>query len=85
MKVKNDQGKEQSWIIDMKKDGKIYLGDKPKPDVTIIVSGMWQGTSLAFRLKVFFSDDTFTQLSNGTLDGQKAFMTGKLKVRLDTI
>jgi len=65
LNVKNADGKEAVWTIDMKKTGTVYKGDaKPKADVTIILS-----------------DDTFSQLAAGKLDGQKAFMTGKLKTK----
>jgi putative sterol carrier protein len=65
LNVKNADGKEGVWTIDMKKTGTVYKGDaKPKADVTIILS-----------------DDTFSQLAAGKLDGQKAFMTGKLKTK----
>ncbi|GAA5844416.1 hypothetical protein JCM5353_008290 [Sporobolomyces roseus] len=65
MRLKNKEGKEQIWTIDLKKDAKVYKGNaKPKADVTI---------SLA--------DDTFQQLADGKLNGQKAFMSGKLKVK----
>jgi len=37
--IKNADGNEQVWTIDMKKDGHIYKGRaQPKCDVTIIVS-----------------------------------------------
>ncbi|PVF93241.1 putative peroxisomal protein POX18 [Serendipita vermifera] len=63
--IKNDEGKEENWTIDLKKEGAIYKGPaKPKADVTIILS-----------------DETFVQLADGKLDGQKAFMTGKLKTK----
>jgi len=65
LRVKNEEGKEAVWTIDLKKTGTVYKGPaKPKADVTIILS-----------------DDTFTQLAEGKLDGQKAFMTGKLKTK----
>ncbi|KAG8910380.1 hypothetical protein FRC00_008295 [Tulasnella sp. 408] len=63
--IKNKDGKEQSWIIDLKKEGKVVKG-KPqgvKPDVTLVM------------------DETFTELASGKLGGQKAYMTGKLKTR----
>jgi len=63
--IKNADGNEQVWTIDMKKDGHIYKGRaQPKCDVTIIVS-----------------DETFVALADGKLDGQTAFMTGKLKTK----
>jgi len=64
--IKNGDGKEQSWVIDLKKSGTIIKG-KPadvKPDVTLIMS-----------------DETFVNLANGKVNGQKAFMTGQLKTR----
>ncbi|EPQ54343.1 sterol-binding-like protein [Gloeophyllum trabeum ATCC 11539] len=65
LRVKNAEGKEGVWTIDLKKSGTVYKGEaKPKADVTILLS-----------------DDTFTQLAEGKLDGQKAFLTGKLKTK----
>ncbi|KII84425.1 hypothetical protein PLICRDRAFT_46335 [Plicaturopsis crispa FD-325 SS-3] len=65
LRVKNKEGKEAVWTIDLKKTGTVYKGEaKPKADVTIILS-----------------DDVLSQLAAGKLDGQKAFMTGKLKTK----
>ncbi|GAA95535.1 carbohydrate esterase family 5 protein [Mixia osmundae IAM 14324] len=65
MNVKNSGGKEESWTIDLKKEGKVYKGAaKPKADVTINLA-----------------DQTFQDLADGKLNGQKAFMSGKLKVK----
>ncbi|PSR71369.1 hypothetical protein PHLCEN_2v12745 [Hermanssonia centrifuga] len=65
LRVKNAEGKEAIWTIDMKTTGSVYKGGaKSKPNVTILLS-----------------DDTFQQLADGKLDGQKAFMTGKLKTK----
>ncbi|GAA5884765.1 hypothetical protein JCM16303_005264 [Sporobolomyces ruberrimus] len=65
MRLKNKEGKESIWTIDLKKEGTVYKGNaKPKADVTI---------SLA--------DQTFDDLKNGKVNGQKAFMSGKLKVK----
>jgi len=64
--IKNGDGKEQSWTVDLKKTGTVVKG-KPagvKPDVTILLS-----------------DETFLELASGKLNGQKAFMTGKLKTK----
>jgi SCP-2 sterol transfer family len=47
--VKNEEGVEATWTIDMKNTGTVYLGSaKHKPDVTIILS-----------------DETMTQLADG--------------------
>ena len=65
MRVKNAEGKEAVWTIDLKTTGTVYKGEpKSKANVTIIMS-----------------DETFTQLAEGKLDGQKAFMSGKLKTK----
>ena len=49
MRVKNAEGKEAVWTIDLKKTGTVYKGNaKPKADVTIILS-----------------DETFVLLSEG--------------------
>ena len=36
---------------------------------------------LTLRFFLFSPDDTFADLADGKLDGQKAFMTGKLKTK----
>ncbi|CAL1716578.1 unnamed protein product [Somion occarium] len=65
LRVKNAEGKEGVWTIDLKTTGSVYKGEpKSKANVTILLS-----------------DETFTQLAEGKLDGQKAFMTGKLKTK----
>lgn len=39
LQVKNKAGKEETWTIDLKKEGKVYHGKaKPKADITIIIS-----------------------------------------------
>lgn len=63
--VKNKDGKQQSWSIDLKETtGTITLGPSTKPDITIIVN-----------------DNDFLELASGKLNGQKAFMSGKIKVK----
>jgi len=65
LRIKNDDGKEGIWTIDLKKTGAVYKGSaQPKPDITLLLA-----------------DETFELLAAGKLDGQKAFMTGKLKVK----
>jgi hypothetical protein len=49
LRIKNAEGKEGVWTIDLKQTGSIYKGPaKSKPNVTILVS-----------------DDTFQQLAEG--------------------
>ncbi|EJF64681.1 sterol-binding-like protein [Dichomitus squalens] len=65
LQVKNAEGKEGVWTIDLKQTGTVYKGKpKSKANVTLILS-----------------DETFSQLAEGKLDGQKAFMSGKLKTK----
>ncbi|KAI0058190.1 sterol-binding-like protein [Artomyces pyxidatus] len=65
MRVKNDAGTEAVWTIDLKKTGSVYKGPA-KPKPDVTI---------------ILSDDTFAALAAGKLDGQKAFMTGKLKTK----
>lgn len=49
MRVKNGEGKEGIWTIDLKTTGSVYKGEaKSKPNVTILLS-----------------DDVFQQLADG--------------------
>lgn len=49
LRVKNAEGKEATWTIDLKNTGSVYLGEaKPKPNVTILLS-----------------DETFQDLASG--------------------
>ncbi|KAI8578691.1 hypothetical protein K450DRAFT_246069 [Umbelopsis ramanniana AG] len=65
--IKNSDGKEQIFTIDLRKDGEgeLYKGKgKAKPSVSITIK-----------------DNDFIDLASGKLNGQKAYMTGKLKAR----
>jgi len=64
--IKNTAGQVQSWTIDLKNgDGNVKLG-KPDAKPDIIIA---------------LSDKDFVDMAAGKLNGQKAFMTGKLKVK----
>ncbi|THH03207.1 hypothetical protein EW145_g6447 [Phellinidium pouzarii] len=65
LRIKNAKGTEGVWTIDMKKTGTVYKGSA-KPKPDVAI---------------ILADETFVQLSEGKLDGQKAFMTGKLKTK----
>ncbi|KAI0044911.1 sterol-binding-like protein [Auriscalpium vulgare] len=65
LRVKNDAGAEAVWTIDLKTAGTVYAGPA-KPKADVTI---------------ILSDDTFGALATGKLDGQKAFMTGKLKTK----
>jgi len=65
LQIKNNEGAEATWTIDVKNEPKVYKGaSNPKAGVTLIMT-----------------DDTFRALADGKLDGQKAFMSGKLKTK----
>jgi len=65
LKIKNKEGVEATWTIDVKNDPKVYKGTaETKPGVTLIMS-----------------DETFQTLAEEKLDGTKAFMSGKLKTK----
>merc|ERR1711879_1111370 len=53
---------------DMKKNGEVVKLEKDTPKIKPDVT-------------IETADDTFQQLADGKLNGQKAFMTGKLKVK----
>ncbi|ODV76751.1 sterol-binding-like protein [Suhomyces tanzawaensis NRRL Y-17324] len=63
--LKNKEGKEQSWILDLKNEGNVKKVDSvPKTDVQLILK-----------------DADFVKLANGKANGQKLFMNGALKVK----
>ncbi|KAG8766122.1 hypothetical protein FRC12_007080 [Ceratobasidium sp. 428] len=67
LRVSNADKKEAVWTIDLKKEGSVKKGPATgKPDVVIMLS---DGTLCPF-LNLFV-----------LLNGQKAFMTGKLKTK----
>ncbi|GAA6052985.1 hypothetical protein JCM3770_001164 [Rhodotorula araucariae] len=57
--------KEGVYTIDLKKEGKVYKGTA-KPKADVIIS---------------LSDETFQKLADNKINGQKAFMSGQLKVK----
>lgn len=63
--VKNKGGKELVQTIDLKKDVSVYEG-KAKGKADCIIN---------------LADETFADLADGKINGQKAFMSGKLKVK----
>jgi len=65
LEVSNPEKQTAVWTIDMKKTGTVYKGPA-KPKADVTL---------------ILSDDVFTQLADGKLNGQKAFMTGKLKTK----
>ncbi|KAI7902966.1 SCP2 sterol-binding domain-containing protein [Cokeromyces recurvatus] len=63
--IKNGEGKTETFTVDLKKDGKVMKGKGPGKADAII--------SIA--------DADFIDLASGKLNGQKAFMSGKLKIK----
>jgi len=67
--LKNAAGKQESWHIDLKKEGKVGRGTAPvgeKASVTLLLS-----------------DEDFGKLVRGTAKAQTLFMGGKLRIRGD--
>lgn len=63
--LKNKDGKEQSWALDLKNAGTLEKVDKiPKNDVQLLLK-----------------DEDFVALAEGKANGQKLFMNGKLKLK----
>ncbi|KAF8626399.1 hypothetical protein AX17_006566 [Amanita inopinata Kibby_2008] len=65
LQVTNDNKESVTWTIDMKKTGTVYKG-AAKPKADVTI---------------MLSDATLVDLASGKLNGQKAFMTGKLKTK----
>lgn len=65
LQVTNAAKETVTWTIDMKKTGTVYKGTA-KPKADVTI---------------ILSDDTLIDLSEGKTNGQKAFMTGKLKTK----
>ncbi|KAJ6544795.1 SCP2 sterol-binding domain-containing protein [Mycena vulgaris] len=65
LQVSNEAKDVATWTIDLKKTGAVYKGGA-KPKADVTI---------------ILSDDTLTDLASGKLNGQKAFMTGKLKTK----
>ncbi|KAJ6577191.1 SCP2 sterol-binding domain-containing protein [Mycena capillaripes] len=63
--VSNAEKETATWTIDMKKTGTVTKG-AAKPKADVTI---------------ILSDDTLQELASGKLNGQKAFMTGKLKTK----
>ncbi|KAF9466475.1 SCP2 sterol-binding domain-containing protein [Collybia nuda] len=63
--VTNDAKEVATWTVDLKKTGTVYKGSA-KPKADVTL---------------ILSDDTLSDLASGNLNGQKAFMTGKLKTK----
>ncbi|KAI8870055.1 sterol-binding protein [Ramicandelaber brevisporus] len=65
-------GKKQAWVIDLK------TKSEGKP---IVSKGTAQEAGKKADLTITVNDDTFVDMATGKLNGQKAFLSGKLKVK----
>ncbi|KAL4062155.1 SCP2 sterol-binding domain-containing protein [Scleroderma citrinum] len=65
LRITNGNKQEAVWTIDMKEKGAVYKGPAQSKPGVVLL----------------MSDETFVNLSEGKIDGQKAFMTGKLKTK----
>ncbi|KAG1075336.1 hypothetical protein G6F42_025625 [Rhizopus arrhizus] len=63
--IKNSEGKEEVFTVDVKKEGKVVRG-KGNVKADAILS---------------LQDADFVDLATGKLNGQKAYMSGKLKIK----
>ncbi|ORZ07651.1 SCP2 sterol-binding domain-containing protein [Absidia repens] len=63
--IKNSEGKQEVFTIDCKKEGSVVRGKGPVKADAVISIG----------------DNDFIQLAEGKLNGQKAYMSGKLKIK----
>ncbi|KAL9001006.1 MAG: hypothetical protein Q9169_000490 [Polycauliona sp. 2 TL-2023] len=70
-KLKNKEGQEEGWYIDLKEKGAVGKGDVPegkKVDVTLSLS-----------------DEDFGKMVAGKTQAQRLFMSGKLKIKGDVM
>ncbi|KAI8444582.1 sterol-binding protein [Phakopsora pachyrhizi] len=65
LNIKNPKGQVGQWAIDFKKEAQVYKGT----------------TKTKADVTIDVSDDTFQTIADGKLTGQKAFMSGQLKVK----
>jgi len=65
LQVTNEKKETVTWTIDMKKTGMVHKGSA-KPKADVTL---------------ILSDETLVDLASGKSNGQKAYMTGKLKVK----
>ncbi|CAO3659650.1 unnamed protein product [Rhizopus stolonifer] len=63
--ITNDEKKTETFTVDLKKNGTVIKGKGPTKADAIIT----------------IKDSDFVQLASGKLNGQKAFMSGKLKIK----
>ncbi|KAI8638073.1 SCP2 sterol-binding domain-containing protein [Parasitella parasitica] len=63
--VKNGDGKTETFTVDLKKGGSVIKGKGPNKADAIIS----------------INDADFVDLASGKLNGQKAYMSGKLKIK----
>lgn len=63
--LKNKDSKEQSWVLDLKNDGTVAAVDKVPKN----------------DVQLLLADEDFVKLAEGTANGQKLFMNGKLKLK----
>ncbi|CAN3359576.1 oleate-induced peroxisomal protein Pox18p [Diutina catenulata] len=63
--LKNSTGKQQSWVLDLKNEGTLAKVDKVPKN----------------DVQLLLSDADFVKLANGNANGQKLFMSGKLKLK----
>lgn len=85
----NSAGKEASWHIDLKNEGKVGKGLPAKADgmfflirnLWLIVSTQSERDANINSVTLVLSDDDFASLVSGKANAQRLFMGGKLKIK----
>lgn len=87
----NSAGKEASWHIDLKNEGKVGKGLPAKPDgMFFFICSLWLIVSTQSErstdaninsVTLVLSDDDFASLVTGKANAQRLFMGGKLKIK----
>ncbi|KAL9580047.1 MAG: hypothetical protein Q9212_004727 [Teloschistes hypoglaucus] len=75
-KLKNKEGQEEAWNIDLKEKGAVTKGEAPEGKKA-------NGESCPFTLSL--SDEDFGKMVAGKTQAQKLFMSGKLKIKGDVM
>jgi putative sterol carrier protein len=82
LRLKSGGGQEGVWTIDMKKDGRVYAGAaKPKADVTLLMDDGVFMQMAAGEVRAAFFSCVWDSADTVQLDGQKAYLSGKLKTK----
>ncbi|KAI4102355.1 MAG: hypothetical protein L6R37_004435 [Teloschistes peruensis] len=79
-KLKNKEGQEDAWNIDLKEKGAVTKGEAPEGK-----KANGKSCPCPNRLTLSLSDEDFGKLVAGKTQAQKLFMSGKLKIKGDVM